>query len=364
MDWSRDAEFQPTCPVRGTTVIFPACASASAYFNPRAPYGARPATTSSVIPVSAISTHVPRTGHDAAKAEKQQAAAEFQPTCPVRGTTPGSRRPRADRGYFNPRAPYGARQLHVVHEDGVKSISTHVPRTGHDRRTGRTSTISQNFNPRAPYGARPHPHEGDRRERGISTHVPRTGHDRCAASSHPGRKNFNPRAPYGARLGGVYVQPVGSDISTHVPRTGHDKSIVYIITFDLISTHVPRTGHDFFILFLLSILKNFNPRAPYGARPPSALSACLISSDFNPRAPYGARLHDVAQLAGDLVISTHVPRTGHDDAGAVGLTPPSEFQPTCPVRGTTAILRTPPVQRPAFQPTCPVRGTTRKGVVV
>ena len=81
-----------------------------------------------------ISTHVPRTGHDGRSSSSLYALDvfqstrplrgativdglrdddkdKFQSTCPVRGTTPQLPASRYWDWDFNPRAPYGARQV-------------------------------------------------------------------------------------------------------------------------------------------------------------------------------------------------------------------------------------------------------------
>ena len=167
--------FQSTCPARGTTSPSSCSLRASCNFNPRAPRGARrnylerlceiivfqstcPArgTTDvyqAIHAIQEISIHVPREGHDAS------------------GTPSGP-----DPGYFNPRAPRGARHLWPrqaveeflfqstcpargttvvqIRDNDADSISIHVPREGHDTPSATWSWECGHFNPRAPRGAR------------------------------------------------------------------------------------------------------------------------------------------------------------------------------------------------------------------
>ena len=126
-------------------------------FNPRAPYGARRVSfcwqgCKIWISIHAphtgrdmqtdgenywkdISIHAPHTGRDNVIWNGLLVMSLFQSTRPIRGAT--WRCPSASflRGYFNPRAPYGARP---------------------SRPARRTRTTY--FNPRAPYGARPRSH--------------------------------------------------------------------------------------------------------------------------------------------------------------------------------------------------------------
>ena len=59
-----------------------------------------------------------------------------------------------------------------------------------------------------------------------------------------------------------------------------------------------------------------------------------MQRDFNPRAPCGARHRSCCSGVYSRAISIHVPLAGHDrlDAGAL---PAGVFQSTCPLRGTT-----------------------------
>ena len=99
--------FQSTCPMRGTTTTGGGPPSES-YFNPRAPCGARRVLDSR--PTSSLI---------------------FQSTCPMRGTTPA-----------------------VKIKIGDVLISIHVPHAGHDAPAKSPSTVAGYFNPRAPCGAR------------------------------------------------------------------------------------------------------------------------------------------------------------------------------------------------------------------
>ena len=59
-------------------------------------------------------------------------------------------------------------------------------------------------------------------------------------------------------------------------------------------------------------VSNFNPRAPRGARPCFLLLRFQFQVYFNPRAPRGARLSPLEICTKTKHISIHVPREGHD----------------------------------------------------
>ena len=170
----------------------------AAYFNPRAPYGAR-RDNERFTDATLISIHAPHTGRDLVVELAQLSRPEFQSTRPIRGATRlaaagyaqperfQSTRPirgatthpeihRPECNDFNPRAPYGAR-----------------------RGPGFAGGDPSDFNPRAPYGAR-HPGSGG-----------------------PGpAPDFNPRAPYGARHDALCRNVEVVAISIHAPHTGRD----------------------------------------------------------------------------------------------------------------------------------------------
>ena len=151
--------------------------------------------------------------------------------------------------------------------------------------------------------------------------------------------------------------PRGGRISIHAPHTGRDLFLLRSRHSSDISIHAPHTGRDLARLVLdtdkeqfqstrpirgatyrpktlFSVLKifqstrpirgatslsgwnfirhrNFNPRAPYGARL-LVVGRFKQPTNFNPRAPYGARLCKLHGTALQVVISIHAPHTGRD----------------------------------------------------
>ena len=106
---------------------------------------------------------------------------------------------------------------------------------------------------------------------------------------------------------------------------------------------------------------DFNPRAPYGARPlflsdflpiqRISIHAPHTGRDkllgqigcvriyFNPRAPYGARLCYSHYLLRHLDISIHAPHTGRDSIKDRMEAAAKQFQSTRPIRGATQLER-------------------------
>ena len=188
---------------------------------------------------------------------------------------------------FNPRSPYGERQI-----------------------GGQWRTARHHFNPRSPYGERllsllgmiyPLTFQSTLPLRGatcpvflapfpdwISIHAPLTGSDNIP--------------PHSLLL---------IDISIHAPLTGSDNITLRYSDNADISIHAPLTGSDINATIITSNNTDFNPRSPYGERHWIVFSIFSISY-FNPRSPYGER------------------------PSSTIATPPSyEFQSTLPLRGAT-----------------------------
>ena len=212
-------------------------------FNPRAPQGARPSQARDFVSVGRISTHAPLAGRDTAIAIKRIPPTIFQPTRPLRGATPACPTLPSHSGFQPTRPLRGATGLFVIRE-GACGISTHAPLAGRDPRRSMTAALAWHFNPRAPCGARP-----------------------PATSPHTCRQYFNPRAPCGARRPQESEEGVMPRISTHAPLAGRDGVSTSCGHTRGISTHAPLAGRDPPKRATTTMMTNFNPRAPCGARP-------------------------------------------------------------------------------------------------
>ncbi len=149
------SKFQSTRPLRGATpeLIHDMGVWLRLFQSTRPLRGATIAQGNKIIVKSHISIHAPLTGRDCVELVPLARSEAFQSTRPLRGATGPSGGPVRRRrisihapltgrdttgrvggtgmNYFNPRAPYGARQCNGVRGEAEKD-----------------------FNPRAPYGAR------------------------------------------------------------------------------------------------------------------------------------------------------------------------------------------------------------------
>ncbi len=193
-------------------------------------------------------------------------------------------------------------------------ISIHAPHTGRDCPGFRGFCGAGYFNPRAPYGARLVPCYGDTpaaavfqstrpirgatRSHAVAHGVPpgfqSTRPIRGATGYPPGRRcrlgNFNPRAPYGARRAPAAGWAGTATISIHAPHTGRDDDAAEAaLEGQLFQSTRPIRGAT----------------TDTGQTPPAV-------GHFNPRAPYGARHVDFLQVVRVVAISIHAPHTGRD----------------------------------------------------
>ena len=258
--------FNPRAPC-GARPTAPTPSLSRFYFNPRAPCGARRLTAILVDAFAQISIHAPRAGRDILHRVRQLRQFLFQSTRPVRGAT-----------------------VHVLPGLAVHHISIHAPRAGRDWGMAMISTPSSYFNPRAPCGARP----------------------LQGGTPPPSWRDFNPRAPCGARLRMSDFVTVFILFQSTRPVRGATVDGEQMSREVFISIHAPRAGRDSPRSAWPWSCRNFNPRAPCGARPQRGLHV---------------------DLAGD--ISIHAPRAGRDIVCMIKTPPKTAFQSTRPVRGAT-----------------------------
>ena len=213
-----------------------------------------------------ISTHAPLAGRDNYATGMTANSIRFQPTRPLRGATPRPRHGCAGSMLFQPTRPLRGATIQRLHSQRAIYISTHAPLAGRDDLV-------------PPFIC----------EGGISTHAPLAGRDGYnPRPRQDGRPYFNPRAPCGARHGstikrgdGMRFQPTrplrGATISSHHlsarevfqptrPLRGATLEALKDRAVLDISTHAPLAGRDNSACWLVSKSRDFNPRAPCGAR--------------------------------------------------------------------------------------------------
>ena len=216
------------------------------HFNPCAPYGARRIDVAGPILGTEISIHAPLTGRDRKLIPLKGLLQKFQSTRPLRGATLVAT---------------------ILGHHG--RISIHAPLTGRDiMRQKRAIQQTIDFNPRAPYGARRNDGRTALAGSGISIHAPLTGRD--------------------CRL--FRMIPLCRSISIHAPLTGRDEPLSLLrIVVETISIHAPLTGRDLAKCHVGRGQHQISIHAPLTGRDPSPSGTPTPVNNFNPRAPYGAR---------------------------------------------------------------------------
>ena len=236
--------FQSSRPVGGATRWYPQRDRIQQHFNPRAPWGARPAgraahrgqqTISILAPrggrdrdpagqssgLSAISILAPRGGRDSVGLQRYYSGKQFQSSRPVGGATSITaicccrRRFQSSRPvggatvarwfswavmiYFNPRAPWGARHHQRSRPASVSAISILAPRGGRDSLSLSYTQLNGEFQSSRPVGGATILAAKSSTPESISILAPRGGRDPWGLGRISIRLYFNPRAPWGAR---------------------------------------------------------------------------------------------------------------------------------------------------------------------
>ncbi len=282
----------------------------------------------------------------------------FQPTRPVRGAAFAHLQGINTALGFNPRAPYGARQLFAagsaasfafqptrpvrgaaaalaIHA-AKEPVSTHAPRTGRGGGAVPPCYGPSRFNPRAPYGARP---AGCRcflpSGRFQPTRPVRGAANGCGAYCATVRC-FNPRAPYGARQQVALLLVAFRQVSTHAPRTGRGLRGHGVRVAVVVSTHAPRTGRGAPDGTTIYATVLFQPTRPVRGAAPMQIVSDGVSIRFQPTRPVrGAAMWQRCRRA-IRAVSTHAPRTGRGELVRVAGEPHGDVSTHAPRTGRGA----------------------------
>ena len=132
----------------------------------------------SIVTQNGISIRAPRAGRDEVPREdREPTLAYFNPRAPC-GARHLGKFAFCTGGHFNPRAPCGARRCSPLGRQWPCAFQSARPVRGATRRRRATRATPCNFNPRAPCGARRRWRASPFWSRGISIRAPRAGRDR------------------------------------------------------------------------------------------------------------------------------------------------------------------------------------------
>ena len=191
-----------------------------------------------------ISIHAPHAGRDGVNIKIIDKLILFQSTRPMRGATPQT--------------------AYAINDDG---ISIHAPHAGRDPSKGVTS-----YDP------------------AISIHAPHAGRDFLCAEHN-----------------------ILYSISIHAPHAGRDwETCAYTARYVMISIHAPHAGRDPISLLVFPVFGLFQSTRPMRGATDCITSRIVARKNFNPRAPCGARRLPEYVTAPEEMISIHAPHAGRD----------------------------------------------------
>ena len=122
----------------------------------------------------------------------------------------------------------------------------------------------------------------------ISIHAPLTGSDFRVFSWAKRIRNFNPRSPYGERHFEHHIPPPIQLFQSTLPLRGATRYNIHQKHPQQFQSTLPLRGATFWTRTPRPRRNDFNPRSPYGERPPDAPTSGT-AKNFNPRSPYGER---------------------------------------------------------------------------
>ena len=192
----------------------------------------------------------------------------------------------------------------------------------------------------------------------ISIHAPRAGRDRKISSSLTRFSAFQSTRPVrGATHHRVLLRHAVA-ISIHAPRAGRDTKQETVEGDVKISIHAPRAGRDMARPISEIELTEISIHAPRAGRDPVCRRNWPISRNFNPRAPCGARPAQPGKKRADRHISIHAPRAGRDPCPCRWWRSEPYFNPRAPCGARPNVHRYCTTAGGKFQSTRPVRGAT------
>ena len=150
------------------------------------------------------------------------------------------------------------------------------------------------------------------------------------------------------------------NISIHAPHAGRDPVLVTETVRDDISIHAPHAGRDFLTPLWRRAKRKFQSTRPMRGATRAREPKEQDGRDFNPRAPCGARPARTPPQTPIISISIHAPHAGRDNEECERIVATVEFQSTRPMRGATRIRSCTSTSCGDFNPRAPC-GARRRG---
>ena len=238
--------------------------------------------------------------------------------------------------YFNPRAPCGARRAVAMPIVIPVIISIHAPLAGRDRAVNGDGKICNRFQSTRPLRGATHRASSPAQCAIISIHAPLAGRDLSRAVSPDCSTRFQSTRPLRGATTMPSVMEVPVDFNPRAPCGARHAALLYARGRQRISIHAPLAGRDRTAASARHRMQPFQSTRPLRGATCQPPASSRRPRDFNPRAPCGARpsLHPrIIQCHPQ--ISIHAPLAGRDFFLVVGYLLRSIFQSTRPLRGAT-----------------------------
>ena len=210
-----------------------------------------------------------------------------------------------------------------------------MPREGHKFSSWSIRSLSTHFNPRAPRGARPPLKNVFTSTDSFQSTCPARGTTQSTDLLNQFISDFNPRAPRGARLDLRMPTTRAHNFNPRAPRGARHVAVSGLFMVCPISIHVPREGHDPGLYLENASVKEFQSTCPARGTTYRVLNRDSLARNFNPRAPRGARPFSGVIFAANLLFQSTGPAWGTTIYAVFALAIVMLFQSTCPARGTT-----------------------------
>ena len=306
------------------------------YFNPRAPYGARPRDVSPAWADGNFNPRAPYGARLAMQSILHGGILLFQSTRPIRGATGLPVSVVGSRSTFQSTRPIRGATLPDQIRMEVSEISIHAPHTGRDTMWRSGTSRATNFNPRAPYGARPCDWRRRLLRTAISIHAPHTGRDGQRRGQHDDERVISIHAPHTGRdLPCTVSMDIVRRFQSTRPIRGATRITASALRSSRISIHAPHTGRDKNSRFRSSGSALFQSTRPIrGATFRFGLISPGSTSFQSTRPIRGATSFSRPTIPLGQ-ISIHAPHTGRDVTARMSMLERRLFQSTRPIRGAT-----------------------------
>ena len=255
---------------------------------------------------------------------------DFNPRSPW-GERPAQKTVDSQHQRFQSTLPVGGATEAFDNADADIVISIHAPRGGSDRGADGVEFWESNFNPRSPWGERLAPNNAvqlwdkfqstlpvggatvhsatpDAAEN-ISIHAPRGGSDEFTRILNRYKGDFNPRSPWGERQPLINFREIIPRFQSTLPVGGATRSSLSSPMFWAFQSTLPVGGATYFWINTIATCK-ISIHAPRGGSDCLYKKTADASGNFNPRSPWGERHCNISLTSGFSTFQSTLPVGG------------------------------------------------------